>query len=393
MATSVVAWPTVALGEVLRKSDEWVDIKPDAEYAQVTVRLWGKGVALRGRVMGSQMAASRQLRVHADQFILSRIDARNGAFGLVTAELDGAVVSNDFPVFNLDETRIVPAYLNWLSKTRDFVEMCQRASEGTTNRVRLKEDLFLALPISLPPLDEQRRIVARIEALVSRIAEARGLRQAANAERVAVWRSLIASIWTNEQYWPHKPIGDIATLVSGQVSPQVEPYASLPHINGEAMESGTCRLLPNYRLAKEDGVISGKYHFHSNAVLYSKIRPYLMKAVQVPFEGVCSADVYAFAQFDSSIEPRFFMYSLISPRFTAYANEVSGRTRMPKLNQEQLTTYEVAYPSRAEQKQIVAHLDTIQAQLQSLSRAQSQVDEELAALLPSLLDKAFRGEL
>ncbi len=122
MASMVAAWPTVALGEVLRKSDEWVDINPDTEYAQVTVRLWGKGVALRGRVLGSQIAASRQLLVRPNQFILSRIDARNGAFGLVTIQLDGAIVSNDFPVFNLDETHMVPAYLGWLSKTHGFVE-------------------------------------------------------------------------------------------------------------------------------------------------------------------------------------------------------------------------------------------------------------------------------
>ncbi|HEX8733137.1 MAG TPA: restriction endonuclease subunit S, partial [Ktedonobacterales bacterium] len=217
MASTVAAWPTVALGEVLRKSDEWVDLKPDTEYAQVTVRLWGKGVALRGRVQGGQIAASSQLRVRQNQFILSRIDARNGAFGLVTPELDGAVVSNDFPVFNLDESRIIPAYLNWLSKTHDFVEMCQRASEGTTNRVRLKEERFLALNIPLPPLEEQRRNVARIEALAGRIAEARGLRQAATAETIAAryswWRAwrqrLLAPNISTEQ------LGDIAWITSG----------------------------------------------------------------------------------------------------------------------------------------------------------------------------------
>lgn len=47
--------------------------------------------------------------------------------------------------------------VDWLTKTRDFVDLCLRASEGTTNRVRLKEDRFLALEIPLPPLAGQRR--------------------------------------------------------------------------------------------------------------------------------------------------------------------------------------------------------------------------------------------
>ena len=110
-------WPLVPLDEVLRKSEDWIDIDPVQQYAQITVRLWGKGVALRGKMLGSEIAASRQLRIHREQFILSRIDARNGALGLVPDELDGAVVSNDFPAFDVDECRLSPAYLAWVSKT------------------------------------------------------------------------------------------------------------------------------------------------------------------------------------------------------------------------------------------------------------------------------------
>lgn len=100
----------------------------------------------------------------------------------------------------------------------------------------------------------------------------------------------------------------------------------MPHINGESIEAGTCRLLNRYRTAREDGVTSGKFHFPPGAVLYSKIRPYLMKAARVPFEGVCSADVYAFHIFSPFIDPNFFAYSLIAAPFTAYANRLSGRT-------------------------------------------------------------------
>ena len=75
--------PKVPLGEILTKSEEWIDIKPDEQYHQVTVKLWGKGVVLRDEVSGAEIAANRRLIVKQNQFILSRIDARNGAFGLV----------------------------------------------------------------------------------------------------------------------------------------------------------------------------------------------------------------------------------------------------------------------------------------------------------------------
>ncbi len=60
-------------------------------------------------------------------------------------------------------------------KTASFVDLCKRASEGTTNRVRLSEDRFKTLEIALPPRGEQRRIVAHIEELAAMIREAQGL--------------------------------------------------------------------------------------------------------------------------------------------------------------------------------------------------------------------------
>ncbi len=131
------SWPAVQLDEVLTKSEEWVEIQPYEQYRQVTVRLWGEGVVLRNEVIGIDIAAKRRLVVRSGQFILSRIDARNGAFGLIPDSLDGAIVSNDFPTFNIDCERLHPRFLQWMSKTKDFVDLCRAASEGTTNRVRL----------------------------------------------------------------------------------------------------------------------------------------------------------------------------------------------------------------------------------------------------------------
>src|SRR5687768_15474393 len=99
-------WPTVRLGEVLKRVEEIVTVAPDVEYHEVTVKLWGKGVVLRGIVSGAQIAGNRRFVAKAGQFILSRIDARNGAVGIVPPELNGAVVTNDFPLFDVDRTML-----------------------------------------------------------------------------------------------------------------------------------------------------------------------------------------------------------------------------------------------------------------------------------------------
>lgn len=152
-------WCPVPLKELLSESSEQVHIEPEQEYTQVTVKLWGKGVVQRNQVKGKEIKARKRFIVRTNQFIMSRIDARNGAFGLVPPSLDGAVVSGDFPSFIINDARVLPKFISWLSKTPSFIEICTKASEGSTNRVRLKVDRFLQIPIELPSLSEQERII------------------------------------------------------------------------------------------------------------------------------------------------------------------------------------------------------------------------------------------
>src|SRR5207249_366034 len=150
--------------------------------ARLTIKLNGKGIVLRDRVMGGEIGTKRQFLARTGQLVLSKIDARNGAFGILSADCDRAIITGNFWAFDVDTNRLLPAYFDYLTKTPLFLDFCIRASEGTTNRRYLQEDSFLSQEISLPPLPEQRRIVARIEELAAKINEARALRQQAAEE-------------------------------------------------------------------------------------------------------------------------------------------------------------------------------------------------------------------
>ena len=156
------------------------------------------------------------------QFILSRIDARNGALGIVPPELDEAIVTPDFPVFNIVQKRMLPAYLGWVCRTASFVEECRRASEGTTNRVRLQEDKFLAREISLPPIQEQRAMVARIEELVAQIEEARKLRHQATAETEALLASFRRAMFGETPQPGWIPLSSYVENIENGKSPATE---------------------------------------------------------------------------------------------------------------------------------------------------------------------------
>jgi len=397
-------WPAVALGDLLTKSEKWVEIDPARRYKQITVRLWGQGVALRNQVNGSEIGALKRLSVKAGQFILSRIDARNGAMGIVPTSLHGAVVSNDFPVFDARPDTILGEYLGWLTRTRAFVALCQSASEGTTNRVRLREDRFLSMTIPLPPLDEQRRIVASIEQLAAKIEEARALRRQA-AEEAEVLLAAAEMI-----IWPHHALDG---------APRLEDVTVCLSRGRQSKQGPSEHLLIKTQHVQMGRYLESKITLDPTAV--SKVHP---EAVARPGDILiaCSAagclgrvayytDKQATASTDTHVAiARASTDALLPEYLYAYLKGAQGQYqlrsrergdwmrakitfRLTELNLTDLRRVPVPLPGLQEQRRIVAYLDGLQAKVDALKRFQAETAAELDALLPSVLDRAFKGEL
>jgi type I restriction enzyme, S subunit len=389
--------PLVPLGELLTKSENWVDISPDQRYRQVTVRLWGKGVSLRGEVSGAEIAASRQLMVKPLQFILSRIDARNGAFGLIPDELDSAIVSSDFPVFSLNHSRVLPTFLDWMSKTSEFMHLCKAASEGTTNRVRLKEDRFLAAEIPLPPLEEQQRVVAHIGELAARVEKARGLRREA-VEEVEV---LLAAILKDKREsmlhgnYPKAKIGDVSKVSAGGTpSRDAATYwgGNIPWIKTGELLDGDIYRAEEY--ISQDGLNNSSAKlFPPETILIAlygqgqtRGRTGRLMITAATNQACC-----AILPSPSHLEPRFTQYWLRS--LYLEMRERSHGGAQPNWNGQMIKNIEIALPPLSEQRRIVAYLDDLQARVDALKQLQAETQAELDSLLPSILDKAFKGEL
>lgn len=150
------------IGSFLVKSRDIIEVQDDVEYKQVTLKINNGGVVPRNNgatLIGSKIGTKRQHVIHAGQFIMSKIDARNGAYGIVPAELEGAIVTNDFPVFDVDTKKIIPQFLVLVSTTDKFVEFARKCSSGTTNRKRIDIDAFLNQQIPLPSKEEQEKIL------------------------------------------------------------------------------------------------------------------------------------------------------------------------------------------------------------------------------------------
>jgi type I restriction enzyme, S subunit len=156
-----MTWKKVKLGDILERKKNLVPIEDNKDYKLVTVRLFHKGVTLRKVAKGNELSSNKMHSVTTGEFILSGIDARHGAFGIIPAELEGAVVSNDFWCLSFDKEIIEKQFFLKLTSTTFFDDLCKKASDGTTNRVRLQADKFFNLEITIPPIEEQKDFVQR----------------------------------------------------------------------------------------------------------------------------------------------------------------------------------------------------------------------------------------
>jgi type I restriction enzyme S subunit len=225
---------TITIDRFLTKSEYWISVKPDEQYKQITARLWGKGLTLRGEVPGTAIAAARQYSAKAGQFLISRIDARHGAFGIVSEELDGALVSNDFPCFNIDASTVLPHFFEWYSRTPEFIDLCRRASEGSTNRVRMKEEKFLKMTVPLPSLDEQRRIVQQLDRVAALVDERRRAIEATERETQAL---LLKAFQRAVDGTPLRPMSEVAPLVRRPI--EIDLDGTYPELGVRSFGRGT----------------------------------------------------------------------------------------------------------------------------------------------------------
>ena len=147
----------------------------------VTLQSRGKGAKQREITEGKTPVKFTGYRIKAGQFIYSRIDARNGAFDIVPISLDGAVVSKDFPVFEIDSEKVNPVFLLSSVLQPSFIQQIQSNSFGATNRQRIKEDVLLKYMIKMPSMEIQNqfadfvRQVDKSKFILSRMAELLGL--------------------------------------------------------------------------------------------------------------------------------------------------------------------------------------------------------------------------
>lgn len=162
-------FPLVQVSTFLHRNKTPIKIQNNETYKRVTIKTKGQGCHLRDTLKGSLIGTKNQFLIKEGQFLISKIDARNGAFGVVSQDIHNAIITGNFWTYDIDESKVNAYFLALFTSTQYFINFCKACSGGTTGRHYLDENKFLNAKIPLPPLKIQKQIVAKIESIKAQI--------------------------------------------------------------------------------------------------------------------------------------------------------------------------------------------------------------------------------
>ena len=390
-------FPMVQLSEVLTQYKEYIQAPKPKTYPKLSVKLYGKGVVLDNPTDGSSLKMQQHQIAKSGQVILSEIWGKKGAIGIVPLEGNGALCTSHFFLFDINYDRIEPAYLQAIFTANYLQEQLGSEAKGTTGYAAVRPKHLLTAYIPLPPLTEQRRIVARIEELASRIEEARGLRREAMEEGDLLFALVLNEMRNkllNSDYSKNK-LGNITQVSAGGTPsrgminywsgtiPWIKTgelidkdiYQAEEYITHEGLENSSAKLFP------PDTVLIALY---GQGQTRGRTGRLMMEATT---NQACCA-ILPSKEF---LNPRFTQYWLRS-LYLEMRKDVRDSVQ-PNWNGQMIKNIKIVLPPLSEQEQIITYLDNLQTKVDALKQLQTETAAELDALVPSVLDKAFKGEL
>jgi type I restriction enzyme S subunit len=287
-------------------------------------------------------------------------------------------------------------------RREEFRKRAREAFRGAVGQQRVPQDFLAAQSVALPPVEEQRRIVARIEELMGRIREARRLREEAKKDTDRLMQAALAEVFprldsSRPAGWRWVELEHVFDFQQGasmfpkrREGRNPKPFLRTKNVLWGSVDVSTVdemdftdseverlRLVPGDLLVCEGGDVGRTAIWRGELPLclyqnhLHRLRPKI-----------------------ADVESGFFLYWMNAAyRVFALYQGAESRTAIPNLSGSRLKTFVAPLPPLGEQRRIVAHLDQVQQKGSSLKQAQDGTDAELRRLEQAILDRAFRGDL
>ena len=381
-------WSLVPLGDVLSLDIDAVPVDSTASYEFAGVYSFGRGLFYRDEVRGSETTYRVFHRLHRDQFVMSQPKGWEGALARVTEAFDGKFLSPVFPTFSANADRLDIRYLELYFKQAKTWYVLERMSKGIgARRNSVYPDMLFSLEIPLPPLPEQQRIVARIERLAAKIEEARGL----CAHNLSHAQRLLWSILFNPGSGTPTlmPMAELVRLREPdvEVRPDETYHFAGVYSFGRGMFTGERRSGVSISYKKLTRLQTADF-------TYPKLMSWEGAFAVVPPECsglVLSTEFPVFSIDDSRVLPEVMDVYFREPSVWESLGGSSTGTNLRRRRLDPRSFLASRFPVPPMTSQLA--LQSVKRKMDETKIFQTRVAADLDALLPAVLDRAFRGEL
>jgi type I restriction enzyme, S subunit len=398
-----MGWRTAPMGDVAPLVRRPVQPKVDELYREIGIRSFGNGVFHKAPTTGLEIGDKRVFAVEPGDLLFNIVFAWEGATAVASEAERGMIGSHRFLTCVTDKSKADARFLNYWFTRAEGRDQLLRASPGGAGRNRtLGVEKLAAIHIPLPPLDEQRRIVARIEELAAKVEEARVLRGRVLDEMDAIRASAANDIFSDASMTgaPTVELEHISEIRAGATLGRklTGKTIHLPYLRVANVQDGhlDLRVIKEVEIYPEE---REKWMLHRGDLLlteggdWDKLGRGTVWQDEVP-GCIHQNHIFRVRLDQTKFDPWYVSALMSSPRGKEFFQAASKQTtNLASINQRQLKSFPIFDLPLDRQRAFVSELDALQSKVNTVKALQTETAAELNAMLPAILDKAFKGEL
>ena len=394
-----LGWTLARFDQLMKRVEGrgfWID--DSQTYNCVGVRWYGFGAFVRESVLGLNINRKQQWLIREGDVVYNKLFAWKGAFAIADKGVDGCIVSDKFPLYTIDIDRVDPAYLGHFFRTPEIATQAEALSKGAAaiSKLTLNPPQLWDLTIPLPPLDEQQRIVKRIERIKCLVGSLVEHRSRTVSEITSLRHRAVDGLFAEPE---GRTVGDYVRIQSGYAfkshwfSEEGVRLVRNVNVGHGVIDWGAVAKLPwnragefeRFVLSLGDIVISLDRPIISTGVKVARVRESDLPSFLLQRVGrVCFST--------DELLPNYFYAWLQSGRFIRALDP--GRSNgVPHISPKDIERIPFSVPPLAQQQKVVAEIRQLIQWLDTADRLQNEVSPEVEALMPSVLNHAFSGQL
>jgi restriction endonuclease S subunit len=409
-------FPLVKLQKVISQRKHFFTIDDETDYKRCKVQLYAKGVVLRDVVKGEYIKTKKQQACKTDDFLVAEIDAKVGGYGIVPSELENAVVSNHYYLYEIDKAQLLPEFLGLYAKTTEFAK--QVKASGSTNYAAIRPAQVLAYEIPLPPLATQIALIAAYNAQmlqaekfaakadeleregetyllkelgieIQRAEKKSGL-QITNFKKIEKWgvSFLLGKTKVTRTKFEAKKISELCKIGSGGTPSRTNS----DYFGGDILWVKSTEVVNDVIFDTEEKITSSGLR-NSSAKIYPAnsliIAMYgqgatRARTAKLATEAATNQACAVLSDIDNDKIETDFLWLYLQGEYERLRELASGNNQ-PNLNAQMIADYTVVLPPKKIQKEIIEHLNSIKVEVKKIKsdaeNARSKAKDDFEAAL------------